>query len=43
VAIGVGTALVDPKAVSAGRFDLLSANARHFIAAVQGARAPQRV
>jgi 2-dehydro-3-deoxyphosphogluconate aldolase/(4S)-4-hydroxy-2-oxoglutarate aldolase len=43
VAIGVGTALVDPKAVSAGRFDLVSANARHFIDAVQGARAPQQV
>ena len=43
VAIGVGTALVDPKAVSAGRLDLLSANARHFIDAVQVARAPQTV
>jgi 2-dehydro-3-deoxyphosphogluconate aldolase / (4S)-4-hydroxy-2-oxoglutarate aldolase len=42
-AIGVGTALVDPKAVSAGRFDLLSANARHFIDAVRVARAPQTV
>lgn len=41
VAIGVGTALVDPKAVSAGRFDLLSANARHFIDAVRVARAAQ--
>jgi 2-dehydro-3-deoxyphosphogluconate aldolase/(4S)-4-hydroxy-2-oxoglutarate aldolase len=43
VAIGVGTALVDPKAVSAGRFDLLAANARHFIEAVRVARAPQTV
>jgi 2-dehydro-3-deoxyphosphogluconate aldolase/(4S)-4-hydroxy-2-oxoglutarate aldolase len=42
VAIGVGTALVDAKAVSAGRFDLLTANARHFIEAVRAARAPQR-
>jgi 2-dehydro-3-deoxyphosphogluconate aldolase/(4S)-4-hydroxy-2-oxoglutarate aldolase len=39
VAIGVGTALVDAKAVSARRFDLLSANARHFINAVRVARA----
>jgi 2-dehydro-3-deoxyphosphogluconate aldolase/(4S)-4-hydroxy-2-oxoglutarate aldolase len=39
VAIGVGTALVDAKAVSARRFDLLSANARHFIDAVRVARA----
>jgi 2-dehydro-3-deoxyphosphogluconate aldolase/(4S)-4-hydroxy-2-oxoglutarate aldolase len=44
VAIGVGTALVDAKAVSAGRFDLLTANARHFVDAVRAARAvPQRV
>jgi 2-dehydro-3-deoxyphosphogluconate aldolase/(4S)-4-hydroxy-2-oxoglutarate aldolase len=41
VAIGVGTALVDTKAVSAGRFDLVSANARHFIDAVRVARALQ--
>jgi 2-dehydro-3-deoxyphosphogluconate aldolase / (4S)-4-hydroxy-2-oxoglutarate aldolase len=39
VALGVGTALVDAKAVSARRFDLLSANARHFIDAVRVARA----
>jgi 2-dehydro-3-deoxyphosphogluconate aldolase/(4S)-4-hydroxy-2-oxoglutarate aldolase len=42
VAIGVGTALVDAKAVSTGRFDLLTANARQFIEAVRVARAPQR-
>jgi 2-dehydro-3-deoxyphosphogluconate aldolase/(4S)-4-hydroxy-2-oxoglutarate aldolase len=42
MAIGVGTALVDPKAVSASRFDLVSANARHFIDAVRVARASQR-
>jgi 2-dehydro-3-deoxyphosphogluconate aldolase/(4S)-4-hydroxy-2-oxoglutarate aldolase len=41
VAIGVGTALVDAKAVSTGRFDLLTANARHFIDAVRAARAPR--
>ena len=35
----LGTALVDAKAVSARRFDLLSANARHFIDAVRVARA----
>lgn len=39
VAIGVGTALVDQKAITAGKFDLIAANARHFIAAVQQARA----
>lgn len=39
VAIGVGTALVDQRAVTAGQFDVLAANARHFIQAVQQARA----
>lgn len=39
VAIGVGTALVDPKAVAERRFDLITANARHFIQAVELARA----
>jgi 2-dehydro-3-deoxyphosphogluconate aldolase / (4S)-4-hydroxy-2-oxoglutarate aldolase len=38
VAIGVGTALVDKAAVAAGRFDIIAANARHFIQAVQLAR-----
>jgi 2-dehydro-3-deoxyphosphogluconate aldolase / (4S)-4-hydroxy-2-oxoglutarate aldolase len=38
VAIGVGTALVDKKAVAAGRFDIIADNARHFIQAVQRAR-----
>jgi 2-dehydro-3-deoxyphosphogluconate aldolase/(4S)-4-hydroxy-2-oxoglutarate aldolase len=42
VAIGVGTALVDPQAVSARRLDRVSANARHFIDAVRAARAPQQ-
>jgi 2-dehydro-3-deoxyphosphogluconate aldolase/(4S)-4-hydroxy-2-oxoglutarate aldolase len=37
-AIGVGTALVDQQAISAGRFDVITDNARHFIAAVQQAR-----
>jgi 2-dehydro-3-deoxyphosphogluconate aldolase/(4S)-4-hydroxy-2-oxoglutarate aldolase len=38
VAIGVGTALVDRKAVADRRFDAITANARHFIEAVQRAR-----
>jgi len=38
VAIGVGTALVDQRAVTEGRFDAITANARHFIAAVRNAR-----
>ena len=38
VAIGVGTALVDRKAVADGRYDLITANARHFVDAVQQAR-----
>jgi 2-dehydro-3-deoxyphosphogluconate aldolase / (4S)-4-hydroxy-2-oxoglutarate aldolase len=38
VAIGVGAALVDPKAVQAGRFDIITDNARAFVAAVRGAR-----
>ena len=38
VAIGVGSALVDPKAVQAGRFDIVTDNARAFAAAVRGAR-----
>ncbi len=39
VAIGVGTALVDKAAVKARRFDAIAQNARHFITAVQQARA----
>ena len=38
VALGVGTALVDQKAVAAGQFTVLTENARHFIRAVQQAR-----
>ena len=38
VAIGVGTALADPKAAAAGRFDEITANARAFVDAVQHAR-----
>ena len=38
VAIGVGSALVDPKAVKAGRFDVITENAQAFRDAVRGAR-----
>jgi len=38
VAIGVGTALVDRQAVDDRRFDVITANARHFVNAVQQAR-----
>jgi 2-dehydro-3-deoxyphosphogluconate aldolase/(4S)-4-hydroxy-2-oxoglutarate aldolase len=37
-AIGVGTALVDRTAVDERRFDVITANARHFVSAVQDAR-----
>ena len=43
VAIGVGTALVDQRAVADGRFDLITSHARHFIAAVRDARSPQPI
>jgi 2-dehydro-3-deoxyphosphogluconate aldolase/(4S)-4-hydroxy-2-oxoglutarate aldolase len=44
-AIGVGTALVDRRAVADRRFDTITANARHFIEAVRVARsgAPAKV
>lgn len=38
VAVGAGTALVDPKAVAARDFSAITSNARQFIAAVQTAR-----
>ncbi len=38
VAIGVGTALADPAAVEAGRFDEITRRAREFVAAVAAAR-----
>jgi 2-dehydro-3-deoxyphosphogluconate aldolase/(4S)-4-hydroxy-2-oxoglutarate aldolase len=38
VAIGVGTALVDGKAVAAGRFDVITQAAEQFVAAVAAAR-----
>ena len=39
VAVGVGSALVDVKAIDAGRFDVVTANARRVIASVSNARA----
>ncbi|MBA3642157.1 MAG: bifunctional 4-hydroxy-2-oxoglutarate aldolase/2-dehydro-3-deoxy-phosphogluconate aldolase [Acidobacteria bacterium] len=38
VAIGVGTTLVDRRAVAEGRFDSITENARHFVDAVRRAR-----
>lgn len=38
VAVGAGTALVDPKAVAARRFDVITANARQFVEQVRAAR-----
>ena len=38
VAVGVGSALVDAKAVDAGRFDVLTSNARRIVASVASAR-----
>ena len=37
-AVGVGTAMVDPAAVQARTFDVITANARAFVDAVRGAR-----
>ena len=38
VAIGIGSALVDARAVERGEFDVIAANARHVIANVHAAR-----
>ena len=38
VALGVGTAIVDAKAVAEKRFDVVAANAKHFVDAVTHAR-----
>ena len=38
VAIGVGSALVDARAIDAGRFDLIRSNAERVVASVAGAR-----
>ena len=40
VAVGVGSALVDAKAIDAGRFEIIAANARRVIASVAAAREP---
>ena len=40
VAIGVGSALVDAKAVEARRFDDITGKAQAFVDAVRGARSP---
>ena len=42
VAVGAGSALVDPKAVAAKAFDAITANAQQFVAAVRAAR-PSKV
>ena len=41
VAVGVGSALVDAKAIEAGRFDVITANARRVVASVASARGTQ--
>ncbi len=41
-ALGLGSALVDPKLVAAGEFDQLTATARAFLAAIQSGRAGRR-
>ena len=38
VAVGVGSALVDTKAIEAGRFDVITDNARRVVASVAAAR-----
>jgi 2-dehydro-3-deoxyphosphogluconate aldolase/(4S)-4-hydroxy-2-oxoglutarate aldolase len=38
VAVGAGTALVDPKAIAARRFEIITENARQFVEAVRAAR-----
>jgi 2-dehydro-3-deoxyphosphogluconate aldolase/(4S)-4-hydroxy-2-oxoglutarate aldolase len=42
VAVGLGTALVDPRAIAAGDFAALTANARRVVASVAGARDAQK-
>jgi len=38
-AVGVGSALVDSRAIDAGHFDVIAANARRLIANVNAAKA----
>jgi 2-dehydro-3-deoxyphosphogluconate aldolase/(4S)-4-hydroxy-2-oxoglutarate aldolase len=39
VAVGLGSALLDAKAIESGRFDVITANARRVVASVAAARA----
>jgi 2-dehydro-3-deoxyphosphogluconate aldolase / (4S)-4-hydroxy-2-oxoglutarate aldolase len=39
VAVGLGSALLDPKAIESSRFDVIAANARRVVASVAAARA----
>ena len=39
VAVGLGSALLDAKAIDSGRFDVITANARRVVASVAAARA----
>src|SRR5204862_1820011 len=39
VAVGVGSALVDAKAIESGRYDVITANARRLVASIAAARA----
>jgi len=39
VAVGLGSALLDGKAIESGRFDVITANARRVVANVAAARA----
>jgi len=41
VAVGIGSALLDAKAIDDGRFDVITANARRVVANVAAARGPQ--
>ena len=41
VAVGVGTALLDPKAIAESRFEVIADNARTVVARVAKARAAQ--
>jgi len=42
VAVGVGTALLDPKAIAESRFEVIADNARTVVGAVAAARAKQQ-
>jgi 2-dehydro-3-deoxyphosphogluconate aldolase/(4S)-4-hydroxy-2-oxoglutarate aldolase len=38
VAVGLGSALLDAKAIDEGRYDVITANARRVVASVDAAR-----